>query len=100
MSYQSLYSPVALIEYKDAVTWYDVRSKKAAENFVLAVKEKIKTICEDPLRYRNIYKYFRETPLKKYPYNVVYFIDKSKMIVVITSIFHHKRNPLNKYLKK
>lgn len=50
MNYQIIYTPVALAEYKDAIIWYDERSKTAAENFVKAVTEKIKTICQDHLR--------------------------------------------------
>jgi plasmid stabilization system protein ParE len=99
MSYQHIYTPIALIEFKDAVTWYDLRSKKAAENFVIAVREKIKTICEKPLQYKSRYKYFRETSLKKYPFYIIYFIDDNKQTVIITSVYHHKRNPKNKYKK-
>ena len=39
MSYQYVYAPVALIEYKDAISWYNVRSKRVSENFAKAVKE-------------------------------------------------------------
>lgn len=64
MNYKYIYEPVALSEYKEAIQWYDERSKKAAENFVKEVKGKINSICIDPQRYRNTYKYFRETSLK------------------------------------
>ena len=40
MSYRHLYTPVALAEYKDSISWYEVRSKRAAENFVTAVRDK------------------------------------------------------------
>ena len=100
MSYQYVYAPVALIEYKDAISWYNVRSKRVSENFVKAVKEKIESICEKPLRSRIAYKHFRETSLKKYPYYIIYFIDESKKKIIITSIYHHKRNPQTKYIKK
>lgn len=43
--YQFTYSPIALIEYKDAVVWYNERSPRAAEDFVKQVKEKIDKIC-------------------------------------------------------
>lgn len=99
MNYQIIYTPVALAEYKDAIIWYDERSKTAAENFVKAVTEKIKTICQDPLRYRSLYKNFKETSLKKYPYCIVYFIDENEHTVIISSVYHHKRNPKKKYLK-
>jgi plasmid stabilization system protein ParE len=99
MSYQHIYTPVALVEYKDAVSWYDVRSKKASENFVITVREKIKSICENPSRYKNVYKYYRETSLKKYPYYIIYFVDENKQTVIISSVYHHKRNPKKKYQK-
>ena len=99
MKYNYIYEPVALKEYKEAVEWYEERSETAAINFVNEVNEKIKSICTFPLRYRNTYKYFRETYLKKYPFYIVYFVDESKNIVVISSIYHHKRNPKKKYEK-
>jgi hypothetical protein len=68
----------ALIEYKDAVVWYKERSLKASENFVQQVKDKIDKICHSPFRYPKIYKHFRETPLRKYPYSLVYFFMKIK----------------------
>lgn len=100
MNYKHFYEPLALSEYKETLRWYDERSKTAAENFVKEIKEKIKSICIDPLRYRNVYKYFRETSLKKYPFYIIYFIDESKKIVVISSVYHHKRNPKRKYKKQ
>jgi len=99
MSYKLVYTPEALIEFKDAVIWYNVHSKRAAENFIIAIREKTVSICKNPLRYRNSYKHFRETSLKKYPYYLIYFIDESKKIVILTSVYHHKRNPRRKYKK-
>ena len=77
MSYRHIYDPVAILEYKDAATWYAARSETAAVNFVREVKEKIVVICKDPFRYRNTYKKFRETSLKIYPYSIIYTIDES-----------------------
>ena len=65
MNYKYIYAPIALNEYKDAVEWYNKRSNIAAENFVKDVREKIKNISSHTFRYRNTYKYFRETSLKK-----------------------------------
>jgi plasmid stabilization system protein ParE len=55
------------------------------------------TICDDPLRYRSTYKKLRETSLKKYPYSIVYFVDEKEQLVVIASVYHHKRDPRRKY---
>lgn len=99
MSFRHVFDPVALEEYKDAVSWYIERSELATENFIKEVKEKIKDICKDPLKYRNPYKTFLETSLKKYPYTIVYMVDQKKKLVIITSIYHNKRDPRKKYFK-
>ena len=99
MSYKYIYDPIALIEYKEAINWYNNGSERAAENFVLEVTKKIDMICKHPLRCRNEYKNFRETVLKKYPYSIVYFIDDDTKTIIITSVYHQKRNPKMKYEK-
>lgn len=99
MSYTHIFEPNALTEYKEAVAWYRERSEAAAENLIIEVKARIEAICSDPLRYRNTYKLFRETSLKKYPYSIVYFVDENTNTIIITSLYHHKRNPKKKYRK-
>lgn len=78
MSYRHNYHQEALDEYKEAVAWYKKRSEMAAENFVKEINEAIELICENPTRYRNTYKNFREISLKKYPYAVIYLVDEEK----------------------
>src|SRR4051812_20965769 len=97
MSYTYKFIPIALTEYKEAVEWYKEKSVIAAENFVADVNERIKEICIDPLRYRNTYKYFREVSLKKYPYYIVYFMDTATNIIIISSLYNHKRDPKKKF---
>ena len=84
-------------EYLEAMIWYNERSLKAAENFRTSVDEAFSKIEVEPDRYRNSYKYFHEFKLRKYPYSIVYFIDKEKVCIVVTTIFHHKRNSGKKY---
>jgi plasmid stabilization system protein ParE len=82
MSYHYIYEPQALTEYKEAISWYLDRSETAANNFVKEIKEKIVTICTDPLRYRSKHKKMRETSLKKYPYSIVYFVNEQKQLII------------------
>jgi plasmid stabilization system protein ParE len=65
----------------------------------MAVKKRLRLICEKPQQYRNTYKNFRETLMKKYPFYIIYFIDEGDNAVIIVSIFHHRPNPTNKYRK-
>ena len=47
MSYRYIYDPVALAEYKDAISWYLERSELAAEGFVKEVNDQLTIICKD-----------------------------------------------------
>src|SRR5579872_2719110 len=97
MAYSYLLDPIAADEYEEAYAWYEKKSFPAADNFIIRLQEAIAAACTDPFRYRNAYKEFREIPIKKYPYHVIYFIDDARKIIVIISIFHHKRHPKKKY---
>jgi len=99
MSYRYYYDPVALNEYKDAISWYIERSELAAEGFVKEVKDKIAVICNDPFRFRNTYRNYYEISLKKYPYYIVYLVDEARKNIIISSVYHHKRSPQKKYRK-
>lgn len=90
MSYKISYQPIVLEEYEDAMLWY--RSEQAAENFVLAVQSQLDVLRKAPDRYRKTYRDFREAPIKKYPYSIVYFIEETGKSVIITSVYNNKRN--------
>ena len=99
MTYSHIFDSVAAKEYEEAFKWYEERSFFAADNFLLAVENAIHLICANPHRYRNTYKSLRELTVKKYPFNLVYFIDENKKLIIIVSLYHHKRNPKTKYNK-
>lgn len=99
MSYAYLFVPGAAKEYENAFEWYQQRSEVAADNLIVEVEEMIRTVCENPYRYRKKHKNLYEVSLKKYPYYLIYLIDDIKKAVTIISLYHHKRNPKNKYRK-
>jgi plasmid stabilization system protein ParE len=97
MSYTIAYLEKAIIEYEQSVIWYRTKSKPAAENFIAAIETRIADLKVNPEHYKKTYHRFHEVSLKKYPYSLVYFIDKKQMQVVIVAIYHHKRNPKKKF---
>ena len=86
-------------EYESSLKWYVVRGEQSAENFIKAVDVALALICNYPTRWRNKYKNFYELGVKKYPYIIIYTIDDQNKLIIVHSIFHHKRNPLKKYNK-
>lgn len=97
--YNYIVHPIAQQEYETSIEWYAIRSEQTTRNFILNVEKTIAAICLNPHQFRNEYKIFYELGVKKYPFSIIYSIDDSDKIVMITSIFHHKRNPQKKYKK-
>lgn len=54
------------------------RSPDAAEKFVQAIDNSLNLMCNNPTRCRNKYKNFYELSLKKYPFTIIYIIEKEK----------------------
>ena len=92
-SYRILFRKRATKEYLEAITWYEERSSKAALNFITEINRKLDVLEQDPTRFRFIYKQYKEILVNHYPFCIVYFIDEKLKKVVVTSVFHVKRNP-------
>lgn len=100
MTYKYRFNPVAAYEYEDAYFWYSMISDKLGDDFLKVSEERIKLICNYPYRYRNTYRSLREISLKKYPYTIIYDIDEQRKTIIITAVYHHRRNPKRKYKRK
>ncbi|MEO6453043.1 MAG: type II toxin-antitoxin system RelE/ParE family toxin [Ginsengibacter sp.] len=97
MSYEIRFRKRAAKEYIEAISWYKNRSFQAASDFVSVIQETLDEVEKGPGRFRNSYKHFHEIKTKKFPFSIVYFIDEPKQIIIITSLFHQKRNPKRKF---
>ncbi len=99
MSYQYQFHEAAQHEYEKSLLWYLSGIEKAANDFIQAIDDTLALICNHPKRWRNIYKNLRELNTKKFPFTIVFVIDEDVHLITIISVYHHKRNPKNKYVK-
>ncbi len=97
--YEYIIEPEAQKEYEQSVYWYKQRSEQATKKFIEIVQTTIKSICKNPYSNLNKHKKFYELKTPKYPFTIIYTIEENKKIVIIFSIYHHKRNPKNKFKK-
>ena len=97
MIYKYSFFAQAQKDYEESLKWYLKRSEQAAVGFIDAVDFALQQICIHPLRYRNTYKHYYEIGLKKYPFVIIYSIEREEKLIVIWKIFHYKRNPKKKF---
>ncbi|MBK6834955.1 MAG: type II toxin-antitoxin system RelE/ParE family toxin [Bacteroidetes bacterium] len=99
-----MYSLIILEEAKqewfDATLYYESKQKGLGERFTLAVEEHFDIITETPKHFNKIKKEYRQVLVKRFPFLIIYRIDELQQAVVITSVFHSKRNPKNKFNRK
>ena len=92
-SYSIVFSPLALLDLKEAKQWYNVQQKGLGNRLVEDVKAIIESIKRNPefasIKFENV----RTAACKSFPYSIHYEIDKMDQLVRIVAIFHFSRKP-------
>jgi mRNA-degrading endonuclease RelE of RelBE toxin-antitoxin system len=82
---------LAVKEFDQAIEWYGLQSKDLGERFKKTVIKQIDKIQKNPSWYLveadNIYKAY----IPKFPFKILYTIDKS--VIIVWAISHMHREP-------
>jgi plasmid stabilization system protein ParE len=97
MSYSTILHPRARKELLEAWIWYEEKQSGLGDRFENEVYKRINQIEQNPERYPERKKTFHETKIKTFPFLVIYRIEKEQSLIIVSSIFHTKRNPKSKY---
>ena len=90
--YKAFYLDEVKNDIITAKQWYAEQQKGLDMRFVAAVKETLSNILEMPFAYAVKYRNVRIAHTKIFPYNIHFYIDEAKAIVVIIGIVHNRRN--------
>ena len=99
MSYKHIFLERARNELLDAWIWYEERQEGLGDRLRMKftnVFMKLNNILNVTLNEKNL---IGKTMIKTFPYLIIYRIDKKDTLIIISSIFHGKRNPKKKYKK-
>ncbi len=91
MKYRVIIRPEAEDDLKEAFLWYEDKSKGLGFEFLSQVEAGLKFIEENPKIFSAEYKGTRKHLIKRFPYKIIYLVEKDK--IVILAITHSKRNP-------
>lgn len=96
-SYTVVISSRAHKEIIQAWTWYEDRQISLGDRFIKEVFNRIHKIQLTPTRFPTRYKSYKETPVKDFPFLIIYRINKQKKLARIVAVFHTSLNPKKKY---
>jgi hypothetical protein len=95
MTFNIVVTRLASFEIEESITFYESRKKGLGKEFFIYLKGYLSILKTNPelfiLKRKGI---FRELPLKKFPFVIIYEIIENE--VIIYSIFHTSRNPTDK----
>ncbi|RKE49525.1 type II toxin-antitoxin system RelE/ParE family toxin [Sphingobacterium detergens] len=82
-------------ELHHSCEWYDSQKRGLARQFLKELDLQFKFIVKNPELYQiqgqgNL----RFSPLKKFPFVVIYWFDEGMKIIYVVSIFHTSREPI------
>jgi plasmid stabilization system protein ParE len=83
--------PDALVEFDEAVDWYEQQSAGLGTKFLNRVREVLGHAATDPQRHAAIYLDVRKMLVPKFPYVILYRDVPNEVLVI--SVFHTSRDP-------
>lgn len=86
-------------EYSESAIWYEEQSIGLGDRFIITIQKKLELIQHNPERYPKRKEGLREAVVKVFPFVIIYSFNKKESLIVVSSIFHTKRNPTKKYRK-
>ena len=92
MALRIIVKPPATQDVEDAVAWYYKENVRVAEKFLFEFYDAVRALSSAPLRFQKRYKDIRACALKRFPYNIFYFVEKETLFVI--AVLHQKRNPV------
>ena len=91
MKYQLIVRPEAEAEMAESFNWYEDRLAGLGSDFLLCIDAIFNSISRSPQQYPIVYKNIRRAITRRFPYEVFYIENESKIIIL--AVFHAKRNP-------
>lgn len=88
--------PVAFLDIEEGIRWYNFQKQGLGNSFLAEANTFIEKLKFNPFAFSIISDPVRRMTLKKFPYKILFIIDKKEVIII--GVIHHKRS--NRYLRK
>ena len=90
MSFPVLLRPRAEADLQEAKKWYEDRRVGLGDELVVAVRNAVRGLAENPERHPLYYRGFRRVLMRRFPYKVSYRFENDRVIVF--RILHVKQD--------
>jgi ParE toxin of type II toxin-antitoxin system, parDE len=100
MRYYEEVKEEAKVDIAEAMVYYSFKSDGLDLKFFTEFEASVKRILQNPFAFKKIYKSFRQTAMKKFPYVIVYEpVGKSVIIFSVFNTWKHPRKKITRIRK-
>ena len=92
--------PEAIMEIEESYQWYEDRSEGLGVRFLDAVNKRLTEIARQPELYPKKKRNYREVAIENFPFTIIFEALTNEKIILVSYIFHSKRNPRLKYKER
>lgn len=92
MAYDFLFFDEVITDIQEIKLWYKGKREGLEIEFVIEINKAIQLILSTPMAYAVRYRNIRIAHPKVFPYNIHFYIDEIKELIVITAIIHNRRH--------
>jgi plasmid stabilization system protein ParE len=91
VKYRLIIRPEAEDDLKEAYSWYEDKRTGLGRDFLLQVDAGLNFIARNPTIYTIEYKETRKHLIKRFPYKIIYLVEKDQIKVL--AVIHGSRRP-------
>lgn len=100
MKYRLVVKEEALADIAEAMKWYQPKSVSLDDRFLAIVERTFQKITANPFAFKKVYRNFRQTSLRPFPYVILYMPEKNTVVVyAVFNTWQHPKKKLSR-LKK
>ena len=85
----------AKFDIAEGYDWYSKISQKVSDSFLFQIKQTLDYLEENPFLFQQVYKDYRQVPVKKFPFVIIYKVANES--VKVYRIFPTNMNPSRKF---
>lgn len=97
MNYSITLSERALSELIESWEWYEDKQDGLGDKFKLEIDKGLLRIAANPFTGIVRRRTYFEVIISRFPFLIIYRIDRRSKTIFVSSIFHTSRNPKKKY---
>ena len=83
----------ARTEWHEGAAWYDRQEAELGLKFNIAVRRVLRTVANDPRRFRLISQRIRKARIHGWPYSIYFVFHEASARILVVAIWHERRNP-------